>query len=744
MQQQNVSFAKIEEIEIINSQAELIDISVSSDDKLFKISNDGKTWIYTHNSEFPDIDTDFSDRDKLVQLLKEEFGEECVLPISNFLLFQLKSLVKDVSKLYGIDFAEVNEVTSRIEADVRPHAKEISAGSIAFQIKYDDCMKWSPRFKAFIEKYPHVGEHINNLFKNVRSIGKHASGVVIIDDAESKLPLISVRGETQVPFVEGMNAKLLQDITGIPKFDLLGLNTLRMIQRCVEIILQKREGIDTPTFEDVKRWYNSHLKPGVINEEDPKVFEHIFEKKRFAAIFQFTEKNTQRFIHDFAPKNVEDIAQATAIYRPGPLAAKVDKLIIESRRSGLPKTYSHKIIDEVLKPTSGYVIFQEQLMQLGHELAGMSLVDCDRLRKAILKRSIAGQDKNKSDSQVLEEIFIDGAEKNGYPRDKAQILYEDLAAFSAYAFNKSHSVSYGFVSYQTAWLMTYFEAEWLCAYIESQIGDPDSRAEAISVIKSLGYKIGKIDINVSTHTWEIDLATKTFIPSFKTVKGIGDVAIDEIIRNRPYTNIIDLLWDEEGKWKHSKFNKRCLENLIKIGAFESMGLVSEENPSPFVSYKQMHECLVEHGDKLKKKDGLQTLSALVKETAAAEDWSVVEKLSFYKELVGDVDISMIISEELQEYLSDKGVLALNSHSKGTALCWFVLADTKPMMTKNKKEYQLLFALDASGKQHKIFAWGASHDMHFDLNCAYLSEVEKTDFGFSLKHYKMKRLDSSDE
>lgn len=691
-------------------------------------------------AESPDIDSDVSDRDKLISLMKEDMGDECVIPITNWNLFQLKSLVKDISKFYGLDFAEVNEVTSRLDADVRPYANSAGENKSLFQLKYDDCLTWSPRFKEFIEKYPQVGEHIKNVYKNVKSAGRHAGGVLVAEDIEGKLPLITVRGEIQTPWAEGMNVKHIEVITGIPKFDLLGLDTLRMIQRCIEIILIKHEGIENPTFPQVKKWYDEHLKPGVVSEDDPKVFEHVFGKKRFAGIFQFTAKHTQRFIHDFEPKNVQDLAQATAIYRPGPLAAKVDKLMIESRRKDTRKIYNHPDIDRVLEPTRGYVIFQEQLMQLAHELAGMSLVDCDRLRKAILKRSVTGMGKNKSESQILEEVFLDGAEKNNYPRDKAKQLYEDLAAFSNYAFNKSHSLAYAFCSYQTAWLMTYFEPEWLCAYIESMIGDPDSRAQAISEIKSFGYKIGKVDINISSYKWEIDKEIKTFFPSFRTVKGVGDAAIEEILRNRPYESLDDLLWNEDGKWRHSKFNKRCLENLIKVEAFDSMGIVNEKSPAPFSSYKQMHMCLIEEGDSLKKKKGRESLSSLVKDSMMVEDWTTVEKIAFHRELIGDIDVSLIVPQELQDYLSQKEVKSIGDMEQGAGLAWFVLTNSIQKLTKNKKPYLLLHALDAAGKQHRIFAWGAPNGAVPDVNCAYLAEVEKNDFGLSLKYYKMKRLD----
>lgn len=306
--------------------------------------------------------------------------------------------------------------------------------------------------------------------------------------------------------------------------------------------------------------------------------------------------------------------------------------------------------------------------------------------------------------------------------------------------SNSHSLAYAFCSYQTAWLMTYFEPEWLCAYIESMIGDPDSRAQAISEIKSFGYKIGKVDINVSSYRWEVDRESKTFFPSFRTVKGVGDAAIEEILRNRPYNSLEDLLWNEDGKWRHSKFNKRCLENLIKVEAFDSMGIVNKSAPSPFSSYKQMHMCLIEEGDSLKKKKGRETLSSLVKDSMMVEDWTTVEKIAFHRELIGDIDMSLIVSQELQDYLAQKEVKSIGEMEQGVHLSWFVLTNSVQKLTKNKKPYLLLHALDASGKQHRIFAWGAPNGAVPDINCAYLAEVEKNDFGLSLRYYKMKRLD----
>jgi DNA polymerase III alpha subunit len=153
--------------------------------------------------------------------------------------------------------------------------------------------------------------------------------------------------------------------------------------------------------------------------------------------------------------------------------------------------------------------------------------------------------------------------------------------------SNSHAVAYGFTSYQCAWLMTYYEAEWLCAYSEYMLGDKDKRDRALSEVKEFGYKLEKVDINFSERDWTIGSDGKSFYPGFKTVKGVGESAIQEILDNRPYTSIENFLWDESGEFRHSKFNKKAVSALTSIEAFDSMNLVGKDRLFP--NYKAMQE-----------------------------------------------------------------------------------------------------------------------------------------------------------
>lgn len=689
--------------------------------------------IVSHNS-------DFSDRDGLVKSLRVEYGEENVYPIVNFNTLQIKSLVKDVSKLYGVPFEEVNDVTKKLDDEVRPKAMGAGENKSLFMLKYEDCVEHSPDFAAFMEKYPQVAQHIKVLYRQLRTIGKHAGGVIVTQNAQEAMPLIASQGEMRTPWSEGMNRKDLE-VYGLVKFDLLGLETLRIFENCISLILQRKHGIKNPTWEQIGDWYQKNLDVEVLDTNDQRVYENVFANARFAGIFQFTAKHTQKFIQKFDPKSIDDLAVATSIYRPGPLAAHVDKLYIGKKQraaAGEKFEYDHPAIEKVLGSTFGYPVFQEQLMSLAAELSGMNPDECDKLRKTILKRSVQSQAGQKTEVAILEEKFVEGAVKNGLARDKAQKQFEDLAAFASYGFNRSHAIAYSLESYQCAWLCTYFEPEWLCAYVETMIGNSEERETAISELKSFGYEIGKVDINVSGHSWTIDDEKKMLMPSFKTVKGIGEAAIDEIIENRPYGDIESLLWNEDGTWKHSKFNKRALESLTKIEAFDSMDVVGKGKI--FENYRHMHMVLVEYQDMLKKKNGKENFVELLTQYAAPDDWSAREKLEFQKELIGDIRADSLLPAILKEKLKEKCVPSVDEIEEDeTRVAWFVPTSADLRTSKNGKQYFVLSVLGSTGIPKRVMCWGTKNGNSINIGIPYLGEVKKDSYGLSTTYWKLREI-----
>lgn len=377
-------------------------------------------------------------------------------------------------------------------------------------------------------------------------------------------------------------------------------------------------------------------------------------------------------------------------------------------------------------------------MNLGHVVGGLSLQECDKLRKVITKRSMSGKSEAKEEALKLEKKFIEGAVEKGLTREDAENLFERISYFSGYGFNKSHALSYAIDSYQCAWLLTYYEAEWLCAYMETQAGHPDKRAKAISELRSFGYEIVKVDINHATDQWTI-LPDKKFMPSFLTIKGMGNAAVEEIERNRPYTSVYDLLWDEKGAWRHSKFNKRAMEALIKVGGFASMDIVGPGRT--FNSLRQMHACIIEDQHRLKnKKKGRDELQERLKATAGMEEWPKGKLIEMSKELVGSADLDLVISSQLRGKLDDMGVRSIDDFEE-KGVYWFIVDDVMPKMTKTKKTYLLLTVMGPSGKSSKCYAWGWNPQKHnmVEQNVAYLADMEQSDWGFATSIWKLKPM-----
>jgi DNA polymerase III subunit alpha len=718
---------------LVNYVLDITDVDPIKYDLLFE------RFLSKYRQEYPDIDTDIADRDRLIEILSERFDENCVIPISNYNTFKLKALIKDVSRFYGIPFEEQNKATRTVEQDVRKATMKHGEDKNLFVLTYDDAMEHSPSFREYIEKYPEVGEPIKVLFKQNKSLGRHAGGVIICDKVAERMPLILAKGKPQTPWVEGVNFKHLEEFGWI-KFDLLGLETLRVIERTIDLILQRHHGIEKPTFADVKKWYDENLAPDSIDFDDQYVYEQIYHKGRFAGIFQLTSKGAQKLFMQAKPRGIIDIATLTSVYRPGPLAAGVHKLVLK-HADGEPYKWGHPLINKVLEKTNGMIIFQESVMQLAHEVAGFPLDECDKVRKAIMKRSISGGEAAKKKALELRKTFVEGSVNNGVPRDVADDLYDKILFFAGYGFNKAHALSYAMDSYFCAWLMTYYEEEWLCAYLESMSGNDKKRATAFNEVRKLGYKIDPIDINYAEKSWTI-LEGKRFMPSFMTCKSVGEAAVDEIMRHRPYTSVEQMLWDEEHVWKPSKFNKRTLEALIKIKAFDSMDIVGPNKT--FESYKQMHEILIEKNSDLRKRTkkdperGKNFFKQYLLETDGIGEWSKIEYAENLVNYLGSCNASSVAPKQLMEKMAEMEISPIDDHH-GKDIYWFIVTDVKPKKTKNGKPYLLLTVSGDSGVTERMFMWGWKKPFNIPKYSLCLAEVDKSDFGLSTTQWKVKIL-----
>lgn len=684
----------------------------------------------------PDIDTDLSNRDKVLDKLRDFFGYENVVPISNMNTFKLKTLIKDVGKFHGVPYDECNDATRTVEDEVRKATQKHGDDKNLFVLKYDDAVEHSPSFKAFIDRYPQVAESIGTLFKQNRSLGRHAGGVLICDDLPKKMPVITSKGEPQTPWVEGVQYKHLEYIGNFIKYDLLGLETLRLIERTIELIL-KKEGNKNPSFGDIKAWYEKYLSPDVINFDDHSVYEYVYHEARWAGIFQLTSGGAQRLFKKAKPNNIIDIATLTSIYRPGPLAANVDKLYVEAK-NGEDYKWKDDRIGEILKKTKGLIIFQEQVMELAEKCAGFPKDKCDQVRRAIMKRSISGGEKAKKEATETRDSFVEGCIANGYDRAVADDLYDKILFFAGYGFNKAHAVAYAIDSYWCAWLMRYYEDQWLSAYLESMSGNDVSRAKAFGEIRQLGYKIVPIDVKHATVSWKV-LPGKQMMPSLLACKGVGVSAAEELETLRPFDTLEELLWNEDGTWRTKKFNKRAFEGLINVGAFESFDVVGEGKM--FNNYAHMHKVIVECGGELKKSTkkepykGRQRFYELIKEHEDTPAWTKMEKISRMVKQFGTIDVSQVVGDDVIEKLANKGVKSIDDY-KEADLYWFCAQSAIPKTTKNGKKYLLMNITGPSGKVSRIFMWGWD-GTQYDPYTTFVGQVSRSEFGFACSQRKMR-------
>ena len=668
--------------------------------------------------DYPDIDFDVSDAMGIKELLVREWGDDVVAPISNWNTLQLKSLVKDISKLYEIPFQEVNKVTGKMIQEATGPAKRkhgMKAG--VYVPTFEEVKEFSPSLQAFLRKYPDVASHIDALYGQVRSCSRHAGGVVIAEDLDKHMPLISSKSVRQTPWSEGQNVRHLEPL-GFIKFDILGLSTLRMIEGAISHILRRHHGVENPTHVDIRKYYDKHLHPDVLDFNDEKVYKNVFHKGKWAGIFQFTENGAQALCKKAKPNSIIDISAITSIYRPGPLSANVDKSYIEAKKAPALTTYLNDVHREITEETYGFLIFQEQIALLAHRLGkNISLDEGNKLRKILTKKG--GGDKKK-EFISLRTRFVDGCVEKGIRERDAVEMWEKFEFFSGYGFNKSHAVSYSMISYQCAWLLTYFEAEWMAAFLDKE---PETRKEkAINIAKSFGYYIEPLNINTSGRTWEISEDGTSLIQPLTSIKGLGDAAIDQIFAGRPFNKIEDFLFNEE--MRYSKLNKKALDVLCRSGTMRTL------IDNRFTGTKHFWSAVAV--DRPRK---LKNLEENIETYKPEGDFTDEEQIHFLTELTGQFPLSKVVTNEMLNKLQDMCVPPISEYDRRLGLAWCIPRRINIKKTSTGKDYLLVEVTDSNSSNVRVRCWGVDPSMGdiLELNKPYLMKPAYNEqWGFSTR------------
>ena len=477
----------------------------------------------------PDIDIDFciERRGEVIDYIKDQYGENSVTQIITFGKMKAKQVVRDVGRVMGYSFGEVDKIAKAIPNELN--------------ITLDTALEKSHDLQELAEgDYKELMSHAKVLEGMHRHASIHAAGVVIAPgDLTDYVPLYkSTTGDVTSQY----DMKGLEEL-GLLKMDFLGLRNLTVIDKAVKLIAQKGEKIDIEK----------------LPLDDAKVYE-LFAKGHTIGVFQFESSGMREFLKKLQPTVIEDLIAMNALYRPGPMENINDFI---SRKHGKKKiVYPHPLMEPILKETYGIIVYQEQVMQIAHEIAGFTLAEADIMRRAMGK-------KIKSLMTELSIKFVEGAEKKDIPKKKAEDIFALIEKFAQYGFNKSHSTAYAYVAYQTAWLKTHYPAEFMSANLTSEMGTIDRVVILINECKKLGIEVTPPDINVSFEDFR-PVNESTISYGLNAIKNVGAKALETIIEERSENGKYESIFDLCARVDQQKVNKRVLESLVMSGTMDSV------------------------------------------------------------------------------------------------------------------------------------------------------------------------------
>lgn len=644
-------------------------------------------------TSFPDIDTDFEEPAELKELLAEEWKKKYdldVIPISNYNTLKLRNLLKDICKLQNVPFQEVNDITNKIFAEATKPAKikhDVESGM--YEPNFEDAVEFSPSFRDFLKKYPTVANYLGTLAGEIRSTSRHAAGTLIAENLNEQLPLIAAKGLQQTPFTEGQRVRELEPM-GFLKFDFLGLATLRMVNRAIELILEKDLGYK-PSFKECEEYYNKYLHPDVLDLNDQKVYEEVYHAGKWIGVFQFAQRPVQQFAKKVRPTSIVQLSDVTAIYRPGPLAAGVDKKYLETADQEYKK---YPALVEVFDATKGHLIYQETISKFANVVGDFSLAEGNKLRKLLTKKGI-GDTKEKLEK--YKKGILENGQKKGIPAWLLNQIWVDIERSSQYLFNFSHSLSYSINSFQCAWLLTYHPLEWCCAFLDKE--PIDRKEAAIAAVKSNGYEIGELSLNKSDgYNWRV--VDDKLIPPLSSVKGLGDSAISELLKYRPFASIDELI--HHPTLDYRKFSKKGLDSLSRAGALNFMIDKRFTGTKHFWASLQMFDRKA--AEKKKKPKFFQDF---IDEAAQdfSGDFSKTEVINNTVELTGLFPVELVATPNLLRMLNSKGVPPISEFDPDLLVAWLIPREVIQKATGKGKPYYIVKATDINSAFVEIKCWG---------------------------------------
>ncbi|MBI5746045.1 MAG: DNA polymerase III subunit alpha [Nitrospirae bacterium] len=482
----------------------------------------------------PDIDIDFcmERRDEVIAHVIERFGSDHVSQIITFGTMAAKGAIRDVGRALEIPYIEVDKVAKLV-----PNTLNITI---------DEAIDAEPKLRELIEQNQKISELIS-IAKELEGLTRHASthaAGIVISDAPIMEHLPLYRG-TKGEIVTQYSMEAIEKI-GLIKFDFLGLKTLTVIDKAVKLINKGKQ--DSLMITDIPL--------------DDKETYRLLSSGDTAGVFQLESSGMRDILTKMGPERFEEIIAILALYRPGPIGSGMIDDFIKRKRGDVRIEYETPDLKDILEETYGVMVYQEQVMKVANLLAGFSLGDADILRRAMGKKKPEEMARQKED-------FIKGAIKRGIDEKKAEKIFDQMAYFAGYGFNKSHSAAYALISYQTAYLKAHYPVEFMTAMLSSEMGNSDKIVGYIRACRDMGIAILPPDVNESYNDFTAISHGIRF--GLAAIKNVGSIAIESIITAREEGGRFKSIFDFCRRVDLRKVNRRVIEGLIKSGAFDSTG-----------------------------------------------------------------------------------------------------------------------------------------------------------------------------
>ncbi len=640
----------------------------------------------------PDIDLDFADtrREEVIKYVTEKYGSDKVAQIITFGTMEAKGSVRDAGRALGMPYSAPDRISKMIPPGWQGHAMSI-----------ESALKQSPDLKRAYENEPDT-KRLLEIAQKLEGVARHASvhaaGVVISDKPLTEyVPLQRETNGDKVVTQYDMYT-VGEDGVGLLKMDFLGLRNLTIIEE---------------TLKFIKANQGKEVDFTTVPLDDPASYE-LLSQGETTGIFQLESAGMRRYIKELKPTTIFDLMAMVALYRPGPMAAIPE--FIARKHGRLPITYPDPRLEEILRPSYGILAFQDDVLLTAIELAGYTWLDADKFRKAMGKKIPAEMKKQ-------EEMFITGAVKKGMTQKKAEEIFNLIAPFAGYGFNKAHASCYASIAFRTAYLKAHFPVEFMAALLTAETrgttgpAKNEKIAQAIAECRRLGVEVLPPDINKSVSDFSIEDNTKIRF-GLSAVKNVGEAAIEAIIsarKSRPFTSFQDFCT----RVNLGPVNKKTLESLIKAGGMDMFGKRAQ-------LLVDMPVC-VESANKAKKSssEGQSLLFGGTDHEEEAsftpsdiDDFTTEEKLMFEKEFLGFYLTShphLDILEAIQPHVTHE-IEGLESEEEGQVVKLGGIIETakKIFTKKNNSEMAFVTLANDRGATTEIVVFPKTYDIYKSL------------------------------